>query len=180
MKTSTMKQLITSIIVGAIAALALGAYGIMNQGIQKTWSQLLYIFVLMGGTFFVTGLISYSRGRDTKNMRIYAKKLEDKGSLKMNEQAELANPGKKNTRAWLYLTDKSLILATSGDPDLIEKTSVHIPFTKISKIDRYKPTALTNDGIRIKTTGGQFYEIMVGHTGKWIEEIENKKFRKNK
>ncbi|WAW14974.1 hypothetical protein [Peptostreptococcus equinus] len=175
MKTSTLKQLWVATLVGIVFSIAINAISITKTGLVNSLPQILYVFVLMGGTFFLTGYISNSRGRDTRNMRIYAKKLDQKGKLKMDEQAELLNPGKKNIKSWLYLTEKSLILTTTKDPDLIEKTAIHMPFAKITKFDRFKPTAFTSDGIRIKMVNGNYYEFLVGHTDKWINAIEEKK-----
>lgn len=181
MRTNTLKQLIVSTLVGLVFGLALNIGRISKYGFLATLGQFLYFFILLGGTFFLTGVMFNRRGRDTTNMRIFATKMQKEGILVMDEVADLPIAGEKNVKGWLYLTDSLVIFANSPDPDLIEKKAMRIPLSKVTKVENFKPTFLTKDGIRITLQNGQQHDILVGRTEKWTEAIiEQAEKRQNK
>jgi len=115
-------------------------------------------------------------------MRIFATKMEKEGILVMDEIAEMPIAGKKNIKGWLYLTDSLIIFANTPDAELIEKKAMRIPLSKIIKVETFKPTFITHDGIRLTLKNGQQHDILVGKTQKWvdaiIEEAEKRQRRK--
>lgn len=171
MRTSTLKQLVISILVGLVFGIVLSIAPFTKDGFVAGIGQFFYFFFLLGGTFFVTGVLFNKKGKDTTNMRIFATKMQREGILVMDEIAEMPNPGKRNTKGWLYLTDSFVIFANTPDPDLIEKKAMRIPLTKITKVEVFKPTFLTSDGIRITVKTGHQYDILVGKTQKWVDAI---------
>lgn len=171
MRTDTLKQIIASIIVGLLFAVPLNISTYMKKGPGETIGQFLYMFSILAATYFLTGMINNRRGRKTSNMRIFAKKMRNEGILKLDASSDILEIGERPKRGWLYLTDTFVIFAGNPDPELIEKKSVKIPLSKISKVERFKPTFLTNDGIRIKLQKGQQYEVCVGNTQTWIDSI---------
>ncbi len=171
MKTSTLKQLVVSVIVGLLFGIVLSFSRFSQDGFLTGIVQFLYFFILLGGTFFLSGLLFNRRGKDTTNMRIFAKKMQQEGILVMDEIAEMVVAGKRNTKGWLYLTDSLVIFANTPDPELIEKKAMRIPLSKIIKVENFKPTFITNDGIRITLKNGQQYDILVGKTQKWVDNI---------
>lgn len=181
MRTNTLKQLSVSVLVGLVFGIALSAARFARGGFSAGIGQFFYFFILMGGTFFVTGYLFNKRGKDTTNMRIFATKMMQQGILSMDEMAEMPSPGKRNVKGWLYLTDSLVIFANTPDPDLIEKKAMRIPLTKLTKVETFKPTFLTNDGIRITLQNGQQYDFFVGRTQKWVDAIyENAEKRQHK
>ena len=48
---------------------------------------------------------------------------------------------------------------------------MRIALSKIKKVENFKPTFLTKDGIRITLQNGQQHDILVGRTSKWIDAI---------
>lgn len=181
MKTNTLKQLIVSILVGLVFGLALNIGRISRFGFVASLGQFFYFFILLGGTFFLTGIMFNRRGRETTNMRIFATKMQEEGILIMDEVADLSVVGEKNIKGWLYLTDSLVIFANSPDPELIEKKAMRIALSKIKKVENFKPTFLTKDGIRITLQNGQQHDILVGRTSKWIDAIiEQAEKRQNK
>lgn len=174
MRTDTLKQLRNSALVGLIFGLALNSAHFYKYGLTRGLGQFVYIFILMGGTFFLTGMISSRRGRHTTNMRIFAKKLQNEGDLILNAQADMIVPNqKKETRGWLYLNSRFVIFANTPVPNLIEKKALRIPLSKVSRVERFKPTPFTNDGIEIFLDKAFSHKIMVGNTENWIKEIES-------
>lgn len=171
MKTSTLKQLSVSVIVGIVFAGALNIGRITNEGLVASLGQFAYFFILFAGTFFITGHITNQRGRDTVNMRIFAKKLKNEGALKIDDRAEMNPLDGKRVKGWLYLTDKFIIFANTNDPELIEKKAIKIPLSKVTKVVRFNPTAVTKDGIRISQKKGYDYEFLVGKTETWMKAI---------
>ncbi len=182
MRTSTLKQLLVSILVGLIFGVVLSVSRFAQEGFLAGIGQFLYFFILLGGTFFITGLLFNRRGKDTANMRIFATKMEKEGILVMDEIAEMPIAGKKNIKGWLYLTDSLIIFANTPDAELIEKKAMRIPLSKIIKVETFKPTFITHDGIRLTLKNGQQHDILVGKTQKWvdaiIEEAEKRQRRK--
>ena len=140
MKTSTLKQLSVSIIVGIVFAGALNIGRISSDGFIASLGQFAYFFILFAGTFFITGYITNQRGRDTVNMRIFAKKLKNEGVLKIEDRAEMNPLEGKRVKGWLYLTDKFIIFANTNNPECIEKKAIKIPLSKVTKVVRFKPT----------------------------------------
>ena len=171
MKTSTLKQLVVSILVGLVFGIVLSFSRFAQGGFLAGIVQFLYFFILLGGTFFLSGLLFNRRGKDTTNMRIFATKMQQEGILIMDEIAEMVVTGKRNTKGWLYLTDSLVIFANTPDAELIEKKAMRIPLSKIVKVETFKPTFITNDGIRITLKNGQQYDILVGKTQKWVNTI---------
>ena len=188
MRTDTLKQLRNSVLVGLLFGLILNSAHFYKYGFSKGIGQFMYVFILMGGTFFLTGMMSTRRGRNTTNMRIFAKKLSNEGDLILDSQSDMIVPGQRRvTKGWLYLNSRFVIFANTPDPELIEKKAVRMPLSKVSKIERFKPTPFTNDGIEIFLEKGHSYKVNVGNTQKWIDEInsavakrQNKKSSKNK
>ena len=120
MTTDVFKQLQKSVLVGIIFGVALNAGRLYKNGLTMgNLNYFLYIFILMGGTFFMTGLMLNRRRTDTTNMRIFAIKMSQKGILRYDGQAQMKDG--KIKKGWLYLTDKMLIFANTPDPELIEK-----------------------------------------------------------
>lgn len=182
MKTDTLKQIGGSIAVGLIFAIPLNYTSFVKTGIIENLGQFAYMFFVLGGTFFLTGQINNKRGRKTANMRIFAKKMKSEGILVMDDQAEMIREGEKSIKGWLYLTNRLLIFANTPDPELIEKKALRVSVSKISKIETFKPTILSNDGLIIKLQKGQDYVFHVGKASLWnskIMEIKNNK-HKNK
>ena len=174
MRTDTLKQLRNSCIVGLLFGLILNSAHFYQYGFAKGIGQFLYVFILMGGTFFLTGMMSSRRGRHTTNMRIYAKKLHNEGDLIMDAQADMIVANKKNvTKGWLYLNSRFVIFANTPDPNLIEKKAIRMPLSKVSKIERFKPTPFTNDGIEIFLDKGISHKVLVGKTDQWLAEINS-------
>ena len=171
MRTSTLKQLIISIIVGIVFAIPMSVISYQQKDITAAIGQFLYFFILLGGTFFITGILLGKRTRDTTNMRIFATKMNQQGILKKNDMAEMPNKGSKETKGWLYLTDSMLIFANTPDPELIEKKAMRLALNKIQKIDVFKPTIFTNDGLRITMKNGQNFDFHVGKAVIWKDEI---------
>lgn len=181
MRTDTLKQLIAATFVGLLFAIPLNISSFMSKGFTATIGNFAYMFLILGGTYFLTGMINNRTGRKTRNMRIFARKMEQEGILKMHASADYLAQGERAKRGWLYLTDTFVIFAGNPDPELIEKKAVRMPLSKISKVERFKPTIATNDGIRITLQKGQEYEVCVGNTSKWISNInEAKDKRQNK
>ncbi len=182
MRTSTFKQLIVSILVGLIFGIALSISRFINQGFLIGLAQFLYFFILLGGTFFVTGILFNKRGKDTTNMRIFATKMQRQGILIKDEIAEMVVAGEKNVKGWLYLTDSLVIFANTPDGELIEKKAMRIPLSKLIKVETFKPTFITNDGIRITLKNGQQYDFLVGKTKNWqdaiIKQAESRQHKK--
>lgn len=171
MRTSTFKQLMVAVLVGLVFGIAMSAGQFSKGGFSTGIGQFFYFFILLGGTFFVTGYMFNKRGRDTMNMRIFAQKMMNEGILKMDEIAEMPSLGKRNVKGWLYLTDSLLIFANTPDPEFIEKKAMRIALTKLSKVEMFKPTFLTHDGIRVTLQNGQQYDFFVGRTQKWVDAI---------
>lgn len=180
MKTDTLKQLLAAIFVGLLFAIPLNISSIMKNGFMASFGQLVYMFLILGGTYFMTGMINNSRGRKTTNMRIFAKKLRNQGVLVQDAQAQMVNDNSRPTRGWLYLTNKALIFANTPDHELIEKSALRISLSKISKIETFKPTPVTNDGLRVKLLKGQEYDFYVGKSQDWMELINKEKTGKGK
>lgn len=181
MRTSTLKQLTVSLFVGLIFGIILSFGRFAKEGFVAGIGQFLYFFILLGGTFFITGMLFNRRGKETANMRIFATKMQNEGILVMDEIAEMPVAGKKNIKGWLYLTDSLVIFANTPDAELIEKKAMRIPLSKIIKVETFKPTFITNDGIRITLKGGQQHDIIVGKTQKWVDAIiENAEKRQRK
>ena len=77
MTTDVYRQLQKAILVGIIFGVALNAGRFYNNGITMgNLNYFLYIFILMGGTFFMTGLMLNRRRSDTTNMQIFAIKMQ--------------------------------------------------------------------------------------------------------
>ncbi len=171
MRTDTLKQLRNATAVGLLFGIALNIGQFMQKGFVGGLANFVYIFFLLGGTFFLTGYMFSRRGRNTTNMRIMAQKLQNQGKLVIHDSADMPELGSKESKGWLYLTDKQLIFANSPDPELIEKKAIRLPLSKIVSIERFKPTAFTNDGIRLKMQKSQIYEVHVGKTENWINSI---------
>lgn len=180
MRTDTLKLAISSIFVGLLFAIPLNINAMMKTGIIANIGQLLYMFTILGGTYFLTGMINNRRGRKTTNMRIFAKKMRNEGILILDAQAQMVNEGFRPTKGWLYLTNKFVIFANTSDPELIEKKAIRMSLAKISKLETFKPTPITNDGLRIKMQKGQEYDIYVGKSQDWIDAINNAKNNKSK
>lgn len=179
MTTDVFKQLQKSVLVGIIFGVALNAGRLYKNGLTMgNLNYFLYIFILMGGTFFMTGLMLNRRRTDTTNMRIFAIKMSQKGILRYDGQAQMKDG--KIKKGWLYLTDKMLIFANTPDPELIEKKAIRLSITKAESIERFKPTPFTNDGIRVTMKKGNSYEFYVGKTGKWMDMINEIKFGDHK
>ena len=160
MTTDVFKQLQKSVLVGIIFGVALNAGRLYKNGLTMgNLNYFLYIFILMGGTFFMTGLMLNRRRTDTTNMRIFAIKMSQKGILRYDGQAQMKDG--KIKKGWLYLTDKMLIFANTPDPELIEKKAIRLSITKAESIERFKPTPFTNDGIRVTMKKGNSYEFYV-------------------
>lgn len=171
MRTSTLKQLFISTIVGILFALPMSVIAYQQKDMAAAITDFIYFFILLGGTFFVTGILLGKRTRDTTNMRIFATKMAQEGILKKNDMAESPNPGKKETKGWLYLTDSMVIFANTPDPELIEKKAMRLALNKIQKVDIFKPTPITNDGLRITMKNGQNHDFHVGKAKIWKEDI---------
>lgn len=179
MTTDVFKQLQKSVLVGIIFGVALNAGRLYKNGLTMgNLNYFLYIFILMGGTFFMTGLMLNRRRTDTTNMRIFAIKMSQKGILRYDGQAQMKDG--KIKKGWLYLTDKMLIFANTPDPELIEKKAIRLSITKVESIERFKPTLFTNDGIRVTMKKGNSYEFYVSKTGKWMDMINEIKFGDHK
>ena len=179
MTTDVFKQLQKSVLVGVIFGVALNAGRLYKNGLTMgNLNYFLYIFILMGGTFFMTGLMLNRRRTDTTNMRIFAIKMSQKGILRYDGQAQMKDG--KIKKGWLYLTDKMLIFANTPDPELIEKKAIRLSITKAESIERFKPTLFTNDGIRVTMKKGNSYEFYVSKTGKWMDMINEIKFGDHK
>ena len=179
MTTDVFKQLQKSVLVGIIFGVALNAGRLYKNGLTMgNLNYFLYIFILMGGTFFMTGLMLNRRRTDTTNMRIFAIKMSQKGILRYDGQAQMKDG--KIKKGWLYLTDKMLIFANTPDPELIEKKAIRLSITKAESIERFKPTFFTNDGIRVTMKKGNSYEFYVSKTGKWMDMINEIKFGDHK
>ncbi|MBL6464939.1 MAG: hypothetical protein JNG49_00840 [Peptostreptococcus stomatis] len=179
MTTDVFKQLQKSVLVGIIFGVALNAGRLYKNGLTMgNLNYFLYIFILMGGTFFMTGLMLNRRRTDTTNMRIFAIKMSQKGILRYDGQAQMKDG--KIKKGWLYLTDKMLIFANTPDPELIEKKAIRLSITKAESIERFKPTPFTNDGIRVTMKKGNSYEFYVSKTGKWMDMINEIKFGDHK
>lgn len=179
MTTDVFKQLQKSVLVGIIFGVALNAGRLYKNGLTMgNLNYFLYIFILMGGTFFMTGLMLNRRRTDTTNMRIFAIKMSQKGILRYDGQAQMKDG--KIKKGWLYLTDKMLIFANTPDPELIEKKAIRLSITKAESIERFKPTPFTNDGIRVTMKKGNSYEFYVRKTGKWMDMINEIKFGDHK
>lgn len=179
MTTDVFKQLQKSVLVGIIFGVALNAGRFYKNGLTMgNLNYFLYIFILMGGTFFMTGLMLNRRRTDTTNMRIFAIKMSQKGILRYDGQAQMKDG--KIKKGWLYLTDKMLIFANTPDPELIEKKAIRLSITKAESIERFKPTPFTNDGIRVTMKKGNSYEFYVSKTGKWMDMINEIKFGDHK
>lgn len=182
MTTEVFKHLQKSALVGIIFGIALNAGRFYKEGLTVgNLNYFLYVLILMGGTFFMMGLMLNRRRADTTNMRIFAMKMSQKGILKYDSQAHMKD-GKMKT-GWLYLTDKMIIFANTPDPDLIEKKAIRLSIMKAESIERFKPTPFTNDGIRVTMKKGNSYEFFVGKTGKWMDMINEIKLgdhKKNK
>lgn len=179
MTTDVFKQLQKSVLVGIIFGVALNAGRLYKNGLTMgNLNYFLYIFILMGGTFFMTGLMLNRRRTDTTNMRIFAIKMSQKGILRYDGQAQMKDG--KIKKGWLYLTDKMLIFANTPDPELIEKKAIRLSITKAESIERFKPTPFTNDGIRVTMKKGNSYEFYVSKTGKWVDMINEIKFGDHK
>ena len=179
MTTDVFKQLQKSVLVGIIFGVALNAGRLYKNGLTMgNLNYFLYIFILMGGTFFMTGLMLNRRRTDTTNMRIFAIKMSHKGILRYDGQAQMKDG--KIKKGWLYLTDKMLIFANTPDPELIEKKAIRLSITKAESIERFKPTPFTNDGIRVTMKKGNSYEFYVSKTGKWMDMINEIKFGDHK
>ena len=179
MTTDVFKQLQKSVLVGIIFGVALNAGRLYKNGLTMgNLNHFLYIFILMGGTFFMTGLMLNRRRTDTTNMRIFAIKMSQKGILRYDGQAQMKDG--KIKKGWLYLTDKMLIFANTPDPELIEKKAIRLSITKAESIERFKPTPFTNDGIRVTMKKGNSYEFYVSKTGKWMDMINEIKFGDHK
>ena len=179
MTTDVFKQLQKSVLVGIIFGVALNAGRLYKNGLTMgNLNYFLYIFILMGGTFFMTGLMLNRRRTDTTNMRIFAIKMSQKGILRYDGQAQMKDG--KIKKGWLYLTDKMLIFANTPDPELIEKKAIRLSITKAESIERFKPTPFTNDGIRVTMKKGNSYEFYVSKTGKWMDMVNEIKFGDHK
>lgn len=179
MTTDVFKQLQKSVLVGIIFGVALNAGRLYKNGLTMgNLNYFLYIFILMGGTFFMTGLMLNRRRTDTTNMRIFAIKMSQNGILRYDGQAQMKDG--KIKKGWLYLTDKMLIFANTPDPELIEKKAIRLSITKAESIERFKPTPFTNDGIRVTMKKGNSYEFYVSKTGKWMDMINEIKFGDHK
>ena len=179
MTTEVFKHLQKSVLVGIIFGVALNAGRLYKNGLTMgNLNYFLYIFILMGGTFFMTGLMLNRRRTDTTNMRIFAIKMSQKGILRYDGQAQMKDG--KIKKGWLYLTDKMLIFANTPDPELIEKKAIRLSITKAESIERFKPTFFTNDGIRVTMKKGNSYEFYVSKTGKWMDMINEIKFGDHK
>lgn len=179
MTTDVFKQLQKSVLVGIIFGVALNAGRLYKNGLTMgNLNYFLYIFILMGGTFFMTGIMLNRRRTDTTNMRIFAIKMSQKGILRYDGQAQMKDG--KIKKGWLYLTDKMLIFANTPDPELIEKKAIRLSITKAESIERFKPTPFTNDGIRVTMKKGNSYEFYVSKTGKWMDMINEIKFGDHK
>ena len=179
MTTDVYRQLQKAILVGIIFGVALNAGRFYNNGITMgNLNYFLYIFILMGGTFFMTGLMLNRRRSDTTNMQIFAIKMQQKGILRYDSQAQM-NEGKIK-KGWLYLTDKMIIFANTPDPELIEKKAIRLFVSKAESIERFKPTPFTNDGIRVTMKKGNTYEFYVSKTGKWMGMINDVRSGENK
>lgn len=179
MTTDVYRQLQKAILVGIIFGVALNAGRFYNNGITMgNLNYFLYIFILMGGTFFMTGLMLNRRRSDTTNMQIFAIKMQQKGILRYDSQAQM-NEGKVK-KGWLYLTDKMIIFANTPDPELIEKKAIRLSVSKAESIERFKPTPFTNDGIRVTMKKGNTYEFYVSKTGKWMDMINDVRSGENK
>ena len=179
MTTDVYRQLQKAILVGIIFGVALNAGRFYNNGITMgNLNYFLYIFILMGGTFFMTGLMLNRRRSDTTNMQIFAIKMQQKGILRYDSQAQM-NEGKIK-KGWLYLTDKMIIFANTPDPELIEKKAIRLSVSKAESIERFKPTPFTNDGIRVTMKKGNTYEFYVSKTGKWMDMINDVRSGENK
>ena len=179
MTTDVYRQLQKAILVGIIFGVALNAGRFYNNGITMgNLNYFLYIFILMGGTFFMTGLMLNRRRSDTTNMQIFAIKMQQKGILRYDSQAQM-NEGKIK-KGWLYLTDKMIIFANTPDPELIEKKAIRLSVSKAESIERFKPTPFTNDGIRVTMKKGNTYEFYVSKTGKWMGMINDVRSGENK
>ena len=179
MTTDVFKQLQKSVLVGIIFGVALNAGRLYKNGLTMgNLNYFLYIFILLGGTFFMTGLMLNRRRTDTTNMRIFAIKMSQKGILRYDGQAQMKDG--KIKKGWLYLTDKMLIFANTPDPELIEKKAIRLSITKAESIERFKPTPFTNDGIRVTMKKGNSYEFYVSKTGKWMDMINEIKFGDHK
>lgn len=175
MTTDVFKQLQKSVLVGLLFGVAINVGRFSKEGLTMgNLNYFLYVFVLMGGTFFMTGWMLNRRRSDTTNMRIFAIKMNQKGILKYDAQAQMKDG--KIKKGWLYLTDKMIIFANTPDPDLIEKKAVRLSIAKAESIERFKPTPFTNDGIRVTMKKGNTYEFYVGKTGKWMDMINEIKF----
>lgn len=179
MTTDVFKQLQKSVLVGIIFGVALNAGRLYKNGLTMgNLNYFLYILILMGGTFFMTGLMLNRRRTDTTNMRIFAIKMSQKGILRYDGQAQMKDG--KIKKGWLYITDKMLIFANTPDPELIEKKAIRLSITKAESIERFKPTLFTNDGIRVTMKKGNSYEFYVSKTGKWMDMINEIKFGDHK
>lgn len=179
MTTDVFKQLQKSVLVGIIFGVALNAGRLYKNGLTMgNLNYFLYIFILMGGTFFMTGLMLNRRRTDTTNMRIFAIKMSQKGILRYDGQAQMKDG--KIKKGWLYLTDKMLIFANTPDPELIEKKAIRLSITKAESIERFKPTPFTNDGIRVTMKKGNSYDFYVSKTSKWMDMINEIKFGDHK
>ena len=179
MTTDVYRQLQKAILVGIIFGVALNAGRFYNNGITMgNLNYFLYIFILMGGTFFMTGLMLNRRRSDTTNMQIFAIKMQQKGILRYDSQAQM-NEGKIK-KGWLYLTDKMIIFANTPDPELIEKKAIRLSVSKAESIERFKPTPFTNDGIRVTMKKGNTYEFYVSKTGKWMDMINDVRSGENR
>ena len=76
MTTEVFKHLQKSALVGIIFGIALNAGRFYKEGLTVgNLNYFLYIFILMGGTFFMMGLMLNRRRADTTNMRIFAMKM---------------------------------------------------------------------------------------------------------
>lgn len=171
MRTNTLKQIFGSVIVGLLFSIPMSIISYQQKGIAVAITEFFYYFLILGGTFFVTGLMLGKRSKDTTNMRIFAKKMNQQGILKRNDMAEMKNSGQKKVNGWLYLTDSLIIFANTPDPELIEKKAVRLALNKIQRIEVFKPTIVTNDGLRITLKNGQNYDFFVGKAKTWEEEI---------
>lgn len=179
MTTDVFKQLQKSVLVGIIFGVALNAGRFYKNGLTMgNLNYFLYIFILMGGTFFMTGLMLNRRRTDTTNMRIFAIKMSQKGILRYDGQAQMKDG--KIKKGWLYLTDKMLIFANTPDPELIEKKAIRLSITKAESIEKFKPTPFTNDGIRVTMKKGNSYDFYVSKTSKWMDMINEIKFGDHK